>query len=142
MPDKQQSLIRAFYLMLIIICFSTIFIYEWQKVKHEQQVKQTLRQVHAGLQNYHVKFEAYVPGPKMKLSGLIFHLHKSGYLANIPLNPYTGKPFQANDSNDYMTYETDEKLATFKLKAFNKNMDDVIYSMESNGLGKMSDDQP
>ena len=142
MYKKQQSLKRALYLLLIIACFSAILINELQKVRHEQLVKQTLRQVHSGLQNYHVKFEAYVPGPRLKLSALIFHLHHNGFLTDIPQNPYTGKPFLPNDSRDYMTYETDEKLSTFKLRAFNKKMDDVIFSMESNGLGKMDEDKP
>ena len=141
MDNTQKSkLKKMIYISLIATVFLVYAAYECREIKRGNQLKQTLNQLHQSLQNYHVKYEAYVPGPKLKAAKLIFHLHKTGFMEEIPINPYTGKPFMQDDPNDRITYETDDLLETFKLKAKHFDNDEIIERMESNGLGRLKED--
>ena len=142
MADKRKKshTKQVLYTMAVVCCFLLFLFYQLRLIKHQHQIRQTLRQVHIGLQNYHVEYEVYVPGPELKMSELIFHLHETGFMDEIPVNPYTGKVFIENDPDDSMRYRTDEILETFKLEAVENGT--VVERMESNGLGKMEDESP
>ena len=141
MDDKKKSkLKKAIYLTIIVSLFLIYSGYECRQIRREHRVNETLKQIHQSLQNYHVKYEAYVPGPELKASNLIFHLNKTGFMQEIPINPYTGKAYLVNDPNDRIIYETDELLETFKLKAMNFDDDKILRRMESNGLGQVKEE--
>ena len=135
--QKIQQLLYSISIIGLFLCF---IIYQCRQLRHEHRIRKTLNQVHQSLQNYHVKYEAYVPGPTLTLSELIFHLNKYGYMKEIPENPYTGKAYIKNDPDDHLRYQTDHLLETFKLEALDRTDQKVIQSMESTGLGKVKED--
>ena len=139
MADKKKKMPikQLLYSLIIIGLFTGFIMYQLAEVRHQHQIRQTFRQVHQSLQNYHVEYEVYVPGPELKMSELIFRLRETGHMDEIPVNPYSGKAFIKDDPQDHMRYRTDELLETFKLEALDNN--EVIERMESNGLGKMEE---
>ncbi len=125
-------LTRTILLALVVAGIFTILRPARNQVRLEHQSKQTLLILQQALQNFHVEDEAYPKKTPMSGTELIRFLIEAKHLESPPINPATLKPYTLDDSDpDRIIYSTDELAETYSLKAFEANLEDTLFIVDS-----------
>jgi len=132
MKKSKNFPVRALLLVLLVVGFFTILLPARNRVRLENQTKQTLLILQQALQKFHVEDEAYPKKTPMSGEELIQFLIESKHLDTPPLNPTTLRPYSFESGDpDRIVYTTDELAETYSLKVMEFDSDDIFFIVDS-----------
>jgi hypothetical protein len=123
---------RGIVVFLIFLGLSWTVHREVRKLRHEHRVRSMLLVIQEGLQRYHVDQEKYIPRAILTGSELIRVLLDFEFLAEVPLNPWTGLAWALdNEEPDHLRYQTDPQFETYALRALVPDSDEILLEIDS-----------
>ena len=122
--------------ILILICIfgglSWPVVQSVKQQRHEAAVRSMLLNVQEALQDYHVDQEKYIPRDTLSGAELIGVLLDFGFLAEPPMNPWTGTPWALDgEEPDFLRYESSGTFETYALKALDVKTEAVLMEIDS-----------
>jgi len=106
----------------VIIAFMLPNLLGTQDRAKEGAVKAVMHSVQLAIETYNMENETYPIGTNIMLKSLYEnYLSPGGYLASLPKNPFTGKPYTDQDRAGKIVYNYDSNTGRYTLTGYKRN---------------------
>ena len=123
--NKAFTLIELLVVIAIISIIAALMVPNFVGVKDrakEVAVKSVMHSVQLAVESYNMENEAYPMGNNISLKELYDnYLSQGGYMAQVPLNPFTGKAYAEADQAGKIIYFYDDTSGAYKLVGYKRN---------------------
>jgi general secretion pathway protein G len=123
------TLVELLLVLSIIGLLGSIVVPSYSKIRMQSNEKALIQvgyTLQVALESYALKFGFY-PTESLFGSELITVLHDSGDLSQIPINPFTSKPFEITDTSGLMEYVFDVSENGYELSVYGYQNVSVIH---------------